>query len=297
MTTVDGGGEGTRSGAATTAELVRALNDILQRLLDHPDPEVGRLVEELLAGYDAIHREGLTRLAEGIQAMAGEAFLNRLCQDPGIELLFMSYGLVAVSRRVQADEALDAVRPALQADGVSLEVTDVVGGVVYVDVRSKGGRAPAEVEAELEAALRDGLLGFQEVQIGGRAWTPMDGALVQIQAPEGGRPASYQRVARLDDVRGTTPTTVSVEGGHEPVLLLETEGDIQAFVNRCGDTPLPLHFSRLEGDTLVCSWHGCRYDAASGQRLDDPEAPGLTRLPTRVREDHVEVAVDHRGSR
>jgi hypothetical protein len=62
--------------------------------------------------------------------MAGEAFVHRLCGDPAIRLLLISHGLVAVDRRLQAEEAIDAMRGHLHAGGMDVELHDVVGSVV-----------------------------------------------------------------------------------------------------------------------------------------------------------------------
>ena len=84
----------------------RDVLDEVQRLIaelhSHPDADVGERVTALLQGIDAVHRTALTHLVAAIQAMAGEAFINRLTADPAIRLLLMSYDLIAVDRRLQA---------------------------------------------------------------------------------------------------------------------------------------------------------------------------------------------------
>ncbi|HTG12574.1 MAG TPA: NifU family protein, partial [Candidatus Eisenbacteria bacterium] len=89
-------------------------------------------VTALLQGIDAVHRTALTHLVDAIRGMAGDAFVNRLAGDPAIRLLLMSYELLAVDRRLVAEEALDAVRGHLHDHGIDVELVDVVGGAVYV---------------------------------------------------------------------------------------------------------------------------------------------------------------------
>jgi nitrite reductase/ring-hydroxylating ferredoxin subunit len=280
-----------------TAELVEALDGLIQRLSDHPDPQVGADVRALLAGLDTVHRAGLTRLASEIQAMAGEAFLSRLCQDPEIELLLMCYGLVAVNRTIQADEALDAVRSHLGAHGVAVEVQEVVGGVVYVrlDYRPSADVDEAAVRNDLETALRARFLGFQELQIGERPWSAPTGALVQLERRRPPGAESFQTVAEVRELKGAGPVAITPLGQEGSVLLLENGDAIGAFRNRCGSSPLPLHFSQVEDGVLVCSWHGCRYDPVSGKRVDRPEEPGLIPVPVRILDGQVQVAVEGRG--
>src|SRR5262245_14781185 len=117
---------------AAEADLLEDVERAIAALETHADPHVRAAVHALLTGIDAVHRAGLTHLAQAIHGMAGEAFLNRLVADPAIRLLLMSYNLVAVDRRMQAEEAIDGVRGHLHDHGIDVEILEVVGGVVYV---------------------------------------------------------------------------------------------------------------------------------------------------------------------
>ena len=121
----------------------------------------------LLEGIDSVHRAALTHLMDAIHSMGGEAFVNRLSADPAIRLLLMSYDLLAVDRRLVAEEALDRVRGHLHAHSVDVELTEVAGSVVYVRLHGleRASVAPEAVARDLEAALRDGLPGFQELSL------------------------------------------------------------------------------------------------------------------------------------
>jgi nitrite reductase/ring-hydroxylating ferredoxin subunit len=78
------------------------------------------------------------------------------------------------------------------------------------------------------------------------------------------------------------------------VLLARVGDEVFALRNACGESPLPLDFSALDGTELRCSWHGCRYDVRTGRRLDRPDAAReehLQVIPARVRDGVVEVVV------
>jgi nitrite reductase/ring-hydroxylating ferredoxin subunit len=270
----------------------RDLLDEVQRLIaeleSHPDPEVGARVMALLQGIDAIHRTALGHLVAAIQGMAGEAFLNRLSGDPAIRLLLMSYDLLAVDRRLHAEEALDTVRGHLHGHGIDVELSDVIGGAVYVKLHGLERSAVAieAVRHDLEHALTAGLLGFQELVIGDRA-AARPATLLQVGGLRAAQRPIYRRVCATTDVAPGTVKAVDVDG--HGLLIANVEGTFHAVANQCGDSPLPLQFSTLDGAELRCSWHGCRYDVRSGQRCDGPER--LAVFPVAVEGDEVRVAV------
>lgn len=277
-------------------DLLDVVDRRIRELSGHPDVKVREAVEELLSAFDLVHRAGLTHLMRGVHSLAGEAFLNRLCGDPAVRLLLMSYGLVNVDRTLQAEEALDTVRGHLHTHGVDVELLEVVGGVVYL--RLHGTRAAqvseADVRRDLEAALRLELLGFQQLEIGERPNTHA-GQLVQLGAPRTLRRPRYVQVATLSELTPQQLTPIFVED--QPLLLVrlsgeeDEEGGVRAMRNQCGESPLPLEHGELDGTTLSCPWHGCRYDLRTGRRLDGSNEPSLFLLPVRLEGESVLVAV------
>ncbi|MGH7277649.1 MAG: Rieske 2Fe-2S domain-containing protein [Candidatus Rokuibacteriota bacterium] len=270
----------------------RDLLDEVQRLIaaleSHPDPTVRAQATALLQGIDAVHRAALTRLVAAIQAMAGEAFVNRLAADPAIRLLLMSYDLLAVDRRLLAEEALDAVRGHLHARGIDVELLDVVGGEVFVRVHGleQGGIAPEAVRHDLEAALEAGLLGFQALVLGDRR-PAAPANLIQLTVRGAQRPR-YRAAVAAADVPAGSMTGIELDG--QPILIANVGGEFYAVLNRCGESPLPLQFGTLEGAEVRCSWHGCRYDVRSGRRVDGGRE-SLAVFPVAVEAGEIRVAV------
>lgn len=274
-------------------DVLDAVTRAIAFLEGHRDPAVREAAGTLLSGVDAVHRSALTHLVQAIHGMAGEAFLNRLLGDPAIRLLLMSYNLIAVDRRIQAEEALDAVRGHLHDHGVDVEISEVVGGVVYVRLHPshRASGAPPDagaVKRDLEAALRESFLGFQELVLHDRADAAARPSTIPLAAlRRAHRPVYFDAgPADLDDgeLRG-----VDVNG--VPVLFAAVDGDIHAVRNRCGDGPLPLEFSALDGTVLVCSWHGCQYDVRSGRRADH-DGSRIQVYPVAVEQGRLRVALD-----
>ncbi|MDQ6737594.1 MAG: Rieske 2Fe-2S domain-containing protein [Gemmatimonadota bacterium] len=263
---------------------------LIATLQQHPDPIVGEQVEALLAGIDAVHRTALTHLFSAIQGMGGETAVNQLTADPAIRLLLMSYDLLAVDRRLMTEEALDAVRGHLHAHGVDVELLDVVGSEVFVKLHGVD-QSELTLEAarhDVEAALREGPIGFQLLTIGERDQQKPP-ALVQLAGRRPMQRPVYHSVIGADDL---APGEVrGADVNDQPVLLANVAGEIYAVANRCGDSPLPLEFSTLQGAILVCSWHGCQYDLRTGERIDVPDGNRLRVFPVRVEAGDVQIAV------
>ena len=270
-------------------DVLEDVQRLIAALEAHSDPQVREQVSALLQIIDTVHRIGLTRLVSAINAMAGDAFLYRLCGDPAVRLLLMSYGLIAVDRRIQAEEALDAVRGHLHARGVDVELREVVGGVVYVRLHglAASGLDEEAVRRDLESALREGLIGVQELVIGDRSSAAPSvlipaASLKRIQRPV------YRQVLAADAL--AAGQTAAIEVDNLSLLLARVEEAVYAVRNRCGDSPLPLQFGRLEGGEIVCSWHGCRWDVRTGRRADGLEGH-LPVFPVRVADGQIEVAL------
>lgn len=289
-------------GGMLRQDLLEVVDRRIRELSQHPHSDVRVAVEELLHAFDLVHRAGLTRLMAGIQSLAGEAFMNRLCADSAVRLLLMSYGLIPVDRRLQAEEALDTVRSHLFAHGVEIELLDVVGGVVYVrlhGVRDEGagggnGVPEADVRRDVEAALRHEFIGFQQLEVGERPGV-QSGSLVQLGGPRLVRRPRYVQVALLHELEPDRLTPIPVEAESLLVVRLsgqdDTEEGVRAVRNQCGESPLPLEHATLEGSVLHCPWHGCRYDLRTGRRLDAGSEPSLFLLPVRLEKGAVLVAV------
>jgi nitrite reductase/ring-hydroxylating ferredoxin subunit len=260
--------DASRSTPAADVDLLSDADRLIVELQRHPDGTVGERVTRLLENIDAVHRAGLTHLLNAIKAMAGDAFVNRLVADPAVRILLMSYDLVAVDRRLMAEEAIDLVRGHLHAHGVDVEVHEVVGGVVYVRLH---GVSPGEPKfgsavADVEGTLKEAFIGFQELVTRERHTTSPALPTIQIGALRRPRAPVYKDVMASDLLINGTLAPVLVDG--TPLLLARVDGHVYAVNDACGDSPLPLRFSRLEGHVLHCSFHGCRYDVRTGRRLD-----------------------------
>jgi nitrite reductase/ring-hydroxylating ferredoxin subunit/uncharacterized membrane protein len=74
-----------------------------------------------------------------------------------------------------------------------------------------------------------------------------------------------------------------------PVLLVRLKGTIYAIAATCTHAGGPLDEGSLEGDVVVCPWHGSRFCVRDGEVRGGPATFPQVRFETRVREGQVEV--------
>jgi toluene monooxygenase system ferredoxin subunit len=75
---------------------------------------------------------------------------------------------------------------------------------------------------------------------------------------------------------------VSVAIAGRRVLLIDLEGEVVAYPDRCCHQGVPLSQGKLAGGVLTCSAHGWQYDARTGRGCN-PTGIVLTRLAVEIR--------------
>lgn len=101
-------------------------------------------------------------------------------------------------------------------------------------------------------------------------------------------PEEFERVAGEEEVR--PEELLRVEAGGAAVLLTRSAaGRLCAIAATCSHLGGPLDEGSREGDTVVCPWHGSRFDLCSGEVLTGPAVFAQPRYEARVRDGGVEV--------
>ena len=98
---------------------------------------------------------------------------------------------------------------------------------------------------------------------------------------------AFTRAASIDDVWIGEMKGISVSGTR--VLLVNVEGEIRAFEDRCAHLASPLSGGRFDAGVLTCASHEWCYDARTGEGIN-PRAARLRRFPVRI--EGGEVLVD-----
>lgn len=101
-------------------------------------------------------------------------------------------------------------------------------------------------------------------------------------------PDDWTSVGELSALPERKPTVRTV--GDVPVLLYRDGQTVTAMVERCGHEGGPLGEGAVEGDCVVCPWHGSTFRLRDGVVVHGPAASDQPLLRVRVREGAVEVA-------
>jgi nitrite reductase/ring-hydroxylating ferredoxin subunit/uncharacterized membrane protein len=101
-------------------------------------------------------------------------------------------------------------------------------------------------------------------------------------------PDDFSAVLEENDLGPDEMRRVEVEGVGV-LLSRSSEGEVCAIAATCNHFSGPLEQGEREDDTVVCPWHGSRYDLCSGQVIDGPAVFPQSRYEARVRNGKIEV--------
>ena len=75
----------------------------------------------------------------------------------------------------------------------------------------------------------------------------------------------------------------------QAVVLANVEGSVCALEDQCSHDAYPLSDGELDGNVVVCRYHGARFDACSGARKSLPAVRPVRAYPVEVRDDGIYV--------
>jgi nitrite reductase/ring-hydroxylating ferredoxin subunit len=89
-------------------------------------------------------------------------------------------------------------------------------------------------------------------------------------------------VAKLIDVPTGTLLAVTLPNG-EAVCVANVGGEVRAFADRCPHAAFPMSAGEVLADgTVLCAWHGARFDARTGAVVEGPATDPLAVYAVRV---------------
>jgi len=102
--------------------------------------------------------------------------------------------------------------------------------------------------------------------------------------------ARWVKVGAEADCPSGVLKAVSAEGVQ--IVLANVGGRMCALRDQCSHEALPLSDGELDGDEVVCVYHGARFDACSGARKSLPAVRPVQSYPVEVRDGEIFVDLE-----
>ena len=83
-----------------------------------------------------------------------------------------------------------------------------------------------------------------------------------------------------------------VDAGGQSIAIFDLGGNYYAIENTCPHRGGPLAEGELDGEEVICPWHGARFNIKTGAVLAPPASQGVKSFPVRVTGDDVEVEIE-----
>jgi nitrite reductase/ring-hydroxylating ferredoxin subunit len=98
--------------------------------------------------------------------------------------------------------------------------------------------------------------------------------------------ANFVKVCKVGDVKAGCGKSVEING--HAVGVFNIDGQIYAINDVCGHRGGPLAEGELDGTTVICPWHGWRYNVTTGENELLPALP-TQKFDVKVEDDDILV--------
>jgi len=268
-------------------EQVARVEALLEEIEALPDSGARDRATEMVAAILDLYGEGLARVLAYATDAGGEGLTEALADDELVSHLLFLHDLHPVPVEDRVRGALAEVRPYLESHGGDVELLGVEEGIVRLRLNGSCDGCPSSamtLKLAIEDAVHKAAPDIEEVVAEGAENTEAAEApqsnLIQLEVSDSLRveqvpgPASangdgWATAGSLPEL-GAESTVVKQVAG-EDVLFLRLDGTPYAYRPECPGCRASLADAGLEGEELVCSECGNRYDARrAGRCLDNP---------------------------
>ncbi len=83
-----------------------------------------------------------------------------------------------------------------------------------------------------------------------------------------------------------------VDAGGQSIAIFDLGGNYYAIENTCPHRGGPLAEGEMNGEEVICPWHGARFNIKTGAVLAPPAPQGVKSFPVRVTGEDVEVEIE-----
>lgn len=98
---------------------------------------------------------------------------------------------------------------------------------------------------------------------------------------------AFVKVAQADDLSPGQAKRVDIAG--RSLAIFNLDGRYRVIDDACNHRGGPLSEGQVEGDAVVCPWHGAKFSISTGELLGPPGRGPVRSYPTRVNGQDVEV--------
>ena len=281
-------------------DLLGRVQDLSERVEALEDPRARTLAQDLVSAVIAMYGDGLERMMAVVRdsRVAGATILDQFAQDGTVASLLLIHDLYPVDLHARVTEALDTVRPYMESHGGNVELVSLQDGVARLALEGSCNGCSAS-RATLELAIKqaldehapdlaglevDGVVEAGAAPPGPSATgmkLPMAGVtLPVVQSSPAPTPAPSPRWLAVDEARRPDPGSLrelTIED--RPLLLIDVEGSLLAYVDECAACGEPLGSGRLEGGMLRCAHCAAEFDLPRAGRAAGGEPLQLRPVP------------------
>ena len=101
--------------------------------------------------------------------------------------------------------------------------------------------------------------------------------------------AKLVEVAKTDDIEPGQGMLIEVEG--KEIALFNCDGTFYAIDNECTHVGGPLCEGELEGDTVICPWHGAEFNVKTGEVQGPPAEKGVNAYKVHVEGSTIKIEI------
>ena len=98
-----------------------------------------------------------------------------------------------------------------------------------------------------------------------------------------------KKVARVNDLPKGKGKQITVDG--KVLALFNIDGKFYCIDGKCTHKGAPLWEGEVEGNVVVCPWHGSKFDIITGQIREEPAKKKLSTYGVKVTDKDVLVEI------
>jgi Fe-S cluster biogenesis protein NfuA len=168
---------------------IQQIEELVRTVESLPDPAARASTVALIQALMDFHGEALDRLMELVasQGEPGYSIFDKFSKDEVVSSLLLLYGVHPLPLETRVAQALDKVRPQLDAHGGNVELLDVTDGVVQLRLHGSCNGCPSSAET-LKFAIEEAIYAAAPDVVSIKA----EGAL------DSGSPTGFVQIAKMN---------------------------------------------------------------------------------------------------